>query len=73
MATFTALSPHVTPSLRDDFPLEGLTGRLASEDANENAELLVASIMRDASLCSTSRTSIVLLSRPHHNAAAPSA
>jgi hypothetical protein len=57
-----------------DVPLEPFTRGLASEDANENTQPVVATIMGDASWCSVSSLPpIALRSRPNHNAAAPCA
>jgi hypothetical protein len=59
-------------SLRCDFTLEPFTRGLAGEDADENAQPVVAAIMGDASWCSASSLSpITFPSRPNHNAAAP--
>jgi hypothetical protein len=61
-------------SLRCGFTLEPFARSLASENANENAQPLVAATIGDASGCSVSSLPpIALPSRPNHNAAAPCA
>jgi hypothetical protein len=59
-------------SIGCDLTLELFTRGLASEDANENAQPVVAAIVRDASRCCMSSLPLIALpSRPNHNAAAP--
>jgi hypothetical protein len=61
-------------SLRCDFTLEPFARSLASEDTNENAQLVVAAIVGDASrYYVSSLPPIALRSRSDHNAAAPCA
>jgi hypothetical protein len=52
-----------------DFTLEPFARGLASEDADENAQSIVAATIGNASWCSvSSRAPIALPSRPNHNA-----
>jgi hypothetical protein len=61
-------------SFRCEFTLEPFARGLASEDAHENTQPVVETIMGDASWCSVSSLPpIALRSRPNHNAAAPCA
>jgi hypothetical protein len=61
-------------SFRFGFALEPFTRGLASEDANENAQPIVAAIVGDASRRSVSSLPLIALSsKPNHNAAAPCA
>jgi hypothetical protein len=59
-------------AFRRDFTLEPLARRLASKDADENAQPLVAATVGDASYSVSSLLPIALPSRPNHDAAAPS-
>jgi hypothetical protein len=55
-----------------DFTFEPFSRGLASEDADENAQTVIAVTIGDASWCSVpSLAPIALPSRPNHNAAAP--
>ena len=57
---------------RSNFTLELFARGVASEDANKNAQPVVAAVMGDASWrCVSSVAPIALPSRPNHNAAAP--
>jgi hypothetical protein len=59
-------------SFRCDFTLEPVARGLASEDADENAQPVVAATMGDASWCSVSILApMALASRPNHSAPAP--
>jgi hypothetical protein len=60
-------------SFRFGFALEPFTRGLASEDADKQAQRFVAMNTRRPLTSCGSRPSIVLLSRPDHNAVAPCA
>ena len=55
-----------------NFPLEPFACGLASKNAYDDAQRLVAAIVRRAPRCSASSQSVALGSRSDHNAAAPS-
>ena len=55
-----------------NFPLEPFACGLASKNAYDHAQRLVAAIVRRAPRCSASSPSMALRSRSDHNAAAPS-
>jgi hypothetical protein len=59
-------------SLRRDFTLEPFARGMTSEDADKNAQPVVAATMADGSWCRVSSLPLIAFpSRPNHNAAAP--